>query len=171
MMLPINNPYIRDEIKIDAAFSERVAAFAGDGSLYILARKIVQQADLLVGAHPLVIVADEFLGNGLLINAAGASSTSPGGRGADAGVTPPGFSGNAGGNGGNGGAGGNGGTVTLMCRHSSGVRISVSGGAGGNGGPGSPATPGPSGSPASPTTARRCSRRPVAPAALAGRGA
>jgi hypothetical protein len=143
MIVPINNPYIRDEIKIDAAFSERVAAFAGDGSLYILARKIVLLDDLCVGARPLVIVADEFLGNGFLINAAGASSTSPGNRGADAGHTPPGF---PGGPGGNGGAGGNGGTVTLMCRHSSGVRISVSGGAGaaggagGNGGPGSPAT-------------------------------
>lgn|GEM_PF-1455710 len=145
MTLPINNPYIRDEITIDAAFSERVAAFAGDGSLYILARKITQKDDLRVGVRPLVIVADEFIGNGLLINAAGNRSTSPGSRGADAGHTPPGFEGGAGGNGGNGGAGGNGGTVTLMCRQSSGVRISVSGGAGavggagGNGGPGSPA--------------------------------
>jgi hypothetical protein len=140
---PVHNPYIRDEITIDADFSKRVAAFTGDGSLYILARKIVQQDVLKVGAHPLVIVADEFLGNGLLINAAGADSTSPGGHGADAVHTLPGF---AGGNGGNGGAGDNGGTVTLTCRHSSGVRISVSGGAGaaggagGNGEPGSPAT-------------------------------
>ncbi len=146
MVLPINNPYIRDEITIDAAFSERVAAFAGDGSLYILARRITQQADLLVGTHPLVIVADDFLGNGLLIDAAGADSRSPGSHGADAGHTPPGFTGTAGGNGGNGGAGGNGGMVTLMCRRSTGVRISVSGGAGaaggngGNGGNGSPAT-------------------------------
>ena len=142
---PIINPYIRDEIVIDDAFSERVAAFGGDGSLYILARRITQESDLAVGRHPLVIVADEFAGNGLLINAAGASSASPGSHGADAGHTPPGFVGGAGENGGNGGAGANGGTVTVMCRHSSGVRISVSGGAGaaggagGNGGPGSPA--------------------------------
>jgi hypothetical protein len=143
---PINNPYIRDEIKIDTAFSERVAAFAGEGTLYILARKITQVDDLRVRARPLVIVADEFLGNGFLINASGENSMSPGSHGPHAGSTPPGFEGGAGENGGNGGAGDNGGTVTLMCRHSSGVRISVSGGAGarggagGNGGPGSPAT-------------------------------
>src|SRR5262249_15249791 len=39
MVLPIKNPYVRDEITIDAAFSERVAAFAGDGSLSIPARR------------------------------------------------------------------------------------------------------------------------------------
>jgi hypothetical protein len=141
-MLPINNPYIRDEITINAAFSKRVAASVGDGSLYILARKITQEDDLRVGARPLVIVADEFLGNGLLINAAGADATRIGNPGPDAKFIPPHFEVGAAGNGGNGEAGANGGTVTLMCRHSSGVRISVSGGAGAAGGPGGDGGPG-----------------------------
>ena len=107
---------------------------------------VEQKTDLTVGAHPVVFVVDEFRGNGHLINAIGANSASPGGPGAPAGPTQPTDSGSPGGDGDAGGAGGHGGTVTVMCRRSSGVRISVSGGsgaaggAGGNGGPGSPAT-------------------------------
>ena len=121
--------------------------FVGDGSLYILARKVEQLTDLRVGGRAVVIVCDEFIGNGLLVNAIGVNSAFPGGRGVDAEPTPaPG----AGQDGGNGGAGGAGGTVTVMCRHSSGARIEAcggsgaAGGAGGNGGKGNAATSVPS---------------------------
>jgi len=148
---PISNPYIRDIITIDAAFNGRLATFAGGGPIYLLARIVEQETDLIVGAHPVVFMVDEFRGNGNLINAIGASSASPGGRGADAEPTPPGQSGSPGSDGGDGGAGSPGGTVTVMCRRSSGVRINVSGesgaagGAGGNGGRGSAATSVPGG--------------------------
>lgn len=141
-MRPISNPYIRDTITIDDAFSGRLSTFAGDGPLYLLARLVDQHADLVVGARSVVIVADELRGNGHLIDAKGINSTAPGGPGADAGPTPVSHPGNPGGDGGAGGAGGRGGTVTVMCRNSSGVRISTSGGSGAAGGPGGKGGPG-----------------------------
>jgi hypothetical protein len=59
---PISNPYIRDTITIDDAFSGRLSTFAGDGPLYLLARLIDQHADLAVGARSVVIIADELRG-------------------------------------------------------------------------------------------------------------
>jgi hypothetical protein len=142
---PIRNPYIRDTITIDDAFSDRLPV-AREGSIYILARVIDQQADLRVGARPVVIVADELRGNGHLIDAIGPSSGLVGSRGRDAALIPATPAGLAGEDGGDGGAGGRGGTVTVMCRRSTGLRISASGGSGaaggggGNGGKGAPAT-------------------------------
>ena len=135
-MVTIANPCIRDTITIDAEFNARVGTFAGPGSLYVLARVVDQQTELRVGAHPVVIVADEFRGNGQLINANGVSSSSPGGAGANGAPNPGGQDGRPGENGGPGGAGTSAGTVTVMCRRSSGVRISANGGAGAAGGPG-----------------------------------
>jgi hypothetical protein len=135
-VVTIANPCIRDTITIDAEFNARVGTFAGPGSLYVLARVVDQQTELRVGAHPVVIVADEFRGNGQLINANGVSSSSPGSAGANGAPNPGGQDGRPGENGGPGGAGTSAGTVTVMCRRSSGVRISANGGAGAAGGPG-----------------------------------
>ena len=140
---PIANPHIRDTIKIDAAFNKLLATFAGGGPIHLFARIVEQQTELTVGAHPVVFVVDEFRGNGHLVNAKGADSTSPGGRGVDADPTPSSSNGS---DGKAGGPGTRGGSVTVMCRRSSGVRINASGGfgaaggAGGNGGPGTAAT-------------------------------
>ena len=138
----MNNPYIRDKIEVDADFNGRLSA-TGSGPLFFLARVIELHAEMQVGARSVVIVADEFLGNGHLVNAMGASSSSSGldGAHAVAAVPPDGASGQSGGDGGAGGAGG---SVTVMCRRSSGVHINTSGGAGaagGNGGNGEAGAP------------------------------
>ncbi|MFN8193761.1 MAG: hypothetical protein U0R80_05680 [Nocardioidaceae bacterium] len=145
-MRPITSPHIRDTITIDGDFALDVAGFAGPDPLVLVARLVDQQAELRIGARSVVIVADEFRGNGQLVNAAGTGSPARGADGASAGPTPPIHEGAPGEGGGTGGGGGPGGSVTVMCRRSSGVRIVASGGAGapggngGNGGAGSPAT-------------------------------
>ena len=132
---PITNPFIRDTITIDAAFDAHVASFTGGGTLYLLARVVDQQVTLSVGARSVVIVADELRGNNHLIDASGIRGGA-GSHGRDADPTQPGGFADHGDDGGTGGTGGAGGHVTVMCRRSSGVRITVSGGAGGDGGNG-----------------------------------
>ena len=76
-MRPITSPHIRDTITIDGDFALDVAGFAGPDPLVLVARLVDQQAELRIGARSVVIVADEFRGNGQLVNAAGTGSQPP----------------------------------------------------------------------------------------------
>lgn len=140
------SPHIRDEIVIDDRWSDVDSSFAGDGPVYLLARRVVLRHDLRVGRRPVVIVADEYVGNSYSIDAHGADGVGGGGRGADgarpggyidaSGVEHPTGPGDSGQPGGAGDPGRDGGAVTLYCRRASDVRIIATGGAGTDGGAG-----------------------------------
>ncbi|CAJ0888858.1 hypothetical protein AMST5_03913 [freshwater sediment metagenome] len=105
-MNPLRIPYIRDVVVIDQRFLDSLALLSGGETLFVLGRTIRLDVDLEVGAHPLVIVADEFDGNGHIVSARGAFP------------------------------GGNGGSITLRCKRSVNAYVNVSGGSGAGGGAG-----------------------------------
>jgi hypothetical protein len=111
-MAVFNYPYIRDVLKINNYIQTFHAQFAGNGPVYLLGRIVTLEENIRIGQRPLVIVADEFHGNGFTIDASGAWP------------------------------GGNGGTVIVRCKRSFDARISVSGGSGANGGTGADGTEG-----------------------------
>jgi hypothetical protein len=111
--MPVYNyPYIRDTLKINEKVQKFYDNFEGDGPVFLLGRIVKHEVDLRVQQRPLVIVADEYHGNGCKIDASG--------------IFP----------------GGNGGTVTVRCKRSVNAHISVSGGSGANGGAGADGTAG-----------------------------
>ncbi|MCD9111701.1 hypothetical protein [Bradyrhizobium japonicum] len=95
-----NYPYIRDRVVINAYVQSFYNNFVGSGPVFLLGRVVIHEVDLIVGQRPLIIIADEYHGNGKGINARGAYP------------------------------GGNGGTVIVRCKRSTGAYISVSGGHG-----------------------------------------
>ncbi|MER8571378.1 hypothetical protein NKG99_07085 [Mesorhizobium sp. M1409] len=107
-----NYPYIRDTVVINAYVQNFYNTFVGDGPVYLFGRVVTHEADLLVGQRPLVIIADEYHGNGYMIDARGAYP------------------------------GGNGGTVIVRCKRSTGAHVSVSGGQGFGGTTGADGTEG-----------------------------
>jgi hypothetical protein len=105
-------PYIRDELIVDHTVQTFYDEFAGDGPVFLLGRVVKLQQTLRVGQRPLVIVADEFDGNGQTIDARG------------------------------GYPGQNGGTVIVRCKRSVNTAIDVSGGLGATGANGADGTDG-----------------------------
>ncbi|MFA1626081.1 hypothetical protein ACDY96_26030 [Rhizobium mongolense] len=105
-------PYIRDKIVINAYVRGFYEKFAGAGPVFLIGRVVTHEVDLIIGSRPLIIIADEYHGNGRMINAGGAFPS------------------------------GNGGTVIVRCKRSTGAYISVSGGRGADGGVGADGTEG-----------------------------
>ncbi len=141
------NPYIRDEIVLDAGVQEFILSQPVDRPVYLLARRVTfasGQDRIKAGGRTLVVMADEFDGTGGVLDASGENGTAVGGRGDDgpAAETPlPGRpwrpkAGSPGKKGGAGQPGGAGGAVTLYCRRSNNLSVTVAGGRGAAGGPG-----------------------------------
>ncbi|UPT98357.1 hypothetical protein J4G48_0009880 [Bradyrhizobium barranii subsp. apii] len=107
-----NYPYIRDRVVINAYVQSFYNNFVGSGPVFLLGRVVIHEVDLIVGQKPLIIIADEYHGNGKGINARGAYP------------------------------GGGGGTVIVRCKRSTGAYISVSGGHGAAGATGADGTEG-----------------------------
>lgn len=149
--MSFNQPYIRDELKIDDKVQKFYDSCTGDGPVLLLGRIVKHATTLRVHRQPLIIVADVYDGTSGIIDARGLNSGAVGAQGAD-GVHPwpnydpitevPTGPGGDGGQGGDGGPGGNGVAVTVYCRRSINAGVSAvggigaPGGAGGNGGRG-----------------------------------
>ena len=155
--MPIfNYPYIRDELEINQQVQDFYNGYVGNGPVYLIARKVkfASGCQFRVRQIPLVIVADEFDGSGGLIDARGNDSFAAGAGGAPGvfpnpatrpgplGIDEPIAPGGDGGDGHPGGGGGVGGTVTVYCRQSVNVDITVAGGRGAQGGRGGNGSPG-----------------------------
>lgn len=67
-----NYPYIRDTVVINAYVQGFYNNFVGSGPVFLLGRVVIHEVDLIVGQKPLIIIADEYHGNGKIINARGA---------------------------------------------------------------------------------------------------
>lgn len=104
-MATFNYPYIRDILVIGEKVQAFYNGFVGAGPVYLLGRVVEHDAgwNLRVGTKPLVIVADEYHGNGQMIDARGSYPA------------------------------GSGGSVTVLCQRSIGAHIDVSGTQGADG--------------------------------------
>ncbi|WP_375386691.1 hypothetical protein [uncultured Microbacterium sp.] len=155
-MTVYTSPYIRDEIIVTKEVEDICKTYAGDGPVFLLARKVTLAKELLITARPLVIVADEFDGAGFAINARGADAPATGTNGLNGVPVPmpqmyshdgrPLLPGNDGQGGTAGSSGGNGGSVTIYARRTKNAQISVAGGNGTSGGRGGNGTAGGNGS-------------------------
>lgn len=109
-------------LTIDSRMRDVDKAFAGDGPVFLLGRKVQHEVgvDLRVGSRPLIIVADEYIGTGGIINARGGDGVGVAWHARH---------------------GGSGRTVTVLCRRSVNARIFATGGNGAYGSAGSAGSP------------------------------
>jgi hypothetical protein len=144
-MTTFNQPYIRDELKINNKVQEFYDKCTGDGPVLLLGRIVQHEVTLRVYRQPLIIVADVYDGTNGIIDARGLNSGAVGAQGG-AGASPwppytpitdvPTGSGGDGGQGGNGGPGSPAPAVTIYCRRSINANILATGGIGAPGGAG-----------------------------------
>lgn len=133
---------VRDEIVINNDLNGKIQS-RGSGAIRLIARKIshAQGVPLNSMGRDVVIIADEYDGNGAFIDARGVAGAAgqPGGKGqkgeADA-TTLGNRPGGVGGAGGEGAAGSTGGSVRLLCQRIVGAHVVANGGDGGAGGRG-----------------------------------
>ncbi|KAA9105501.1 hypothetical protein [Microbacterium rhizomatis] len=150
------SPYIRDEIIVTKEIEDICRTYAGDGPVFLLARKVTLAKELRITERPLVIVTDLFDGAGFTIYARGKDARASGTNGLDGVPLPmsqmyshdgrPLAPGSDGQSGTAGSPGDDGGSVTIYARRTVNAQISVAGGNATSGGRGGNGTAGGNGS-------------------------